>query len=93
MRSENEIVFGSKSVVLDKYPPTKDYVRTTQHLGGYILRPSEYDSTSTKFFMLFHADLNLPGPRFISNLASKFKPKLMKDKIENLKAAIQKIDI
>jgi hypothetical protein len=40
--------------------------------------------------MLFHADLNLPGPKFMGNLASKFKPKFMVQKIENLKEGIRK---
>jgi len=91
-RGDNEVVFGSTGAVHGKYPPTKAYVRTHQYVGGYMLRPSDSDPAHTKFSMLFHADLNLSGPRLLTNLAGKFKPKFMLQKIENLKAAIAKFD-
>jgi len=93
VRSENEIIFGSTGTVHPDYPPTKGYVRTHQFLGGYVLRPSDSNPGHTKFHMLFHADLNLPVPRFIGNVVAKFKPDLMVKKTDNLKEAIQKFDI
>uniref|UniRef100_A0A915E7E0 START domain-containing protein n=1 Tax=Ditylenchus dipsaci TaxID=166011 RepID=A0A915E7E0_9BILA len=88
-----EVVFGSTGAVHKDYPPTKAYVRTHQHVGGYKLLPDESNPAHTKFYMLFHADLNLPGPRLLSSIAGKFKPKFMLQKIDNLQAAIAKFDI
>jgi len=93
MRRENELVFGSTGASHVDYPPAKGYVRTHQFLGGYVLRPSDAKHGHIKFHMLFHADLNLPVPRFIGNVLVKFKPDLMVKKTENLKGAIQKFDI
>jgi len=92
-RGKDEIIFGSTGTSHPDYPPIKGYVRTHQFLGGYVLRPSDSKPGHTKFHMLFHADLNLPVPRFIGNLLAKFKPDLMVKKTESLKEAIQKFDI
>jgi len=92
-RSGNEIIVGSTGTTHGDYPHIKDYVRTHQTLGGYLMRPSDMKPGHTKFHMLFHADLNLPVPRFLGNLIAKFKPDLMVKKTESLKEAIQKFDI
>jgi len=93
VRRENEIIIGSTGTSHADYLPAKGYVRTHQFLGGYLLRPSDSKPGHTKFHMLFHADLNLPVPRFIGNVLAKFKPDLMVKKTESLKEAIQKFDI
>ena len=41
----------------------------------------------------FHADLNLPVPRFIGAIFAKFKPDLMVKKAEALQDAIKKFNI
>ena len=44
--------------------------------------------------MLFHADLNFPGPKILTSYAThKFKPKLMTQKIQALTEAVEKFDI
>ncbi|KAH7720820.1 START domain protein [Aphelenchoides avenae] len=92
VRKENgDVVFGSTSTTHAQYLPVKGYVRTLQHLGGYVLQPT--GGGATRFSMLFHADLNLPGPRFLSSVADRFKPKLMVEKVANLRAAIAKIPL
>ncbi|KAH7709786.1 hypothetical protein AAVH_22944 [Aphelenchoides avenae] len=45
-------------------------------------------ATSSRFSMVFHADLNLPGPRFFSSVADRFKPKLMVEKVNKMRTAI-----
>jgi len=92
-RQPDEVIFGCCSTTHAKFPPNKAYVRTHQYLGGYVFRPCDSNPDHTKFHMLFHADLNLPGPKLVSNLASKFKPKFMIQKVDNLKLGIQKFDI
>jgi len=93
VRGKDELVFGATSTLHADYPPCKDYVRTHQYLGGYFIRPCDSKEKHLKFHMLFHADLNMAGPRFISTVASKFKPRLMAQKAENLLKAIDKFDI
>lgn len=91
LRKENgDVVFGSTSTTHAQFPPAKGYVRTHQHLGGYVMQPM---GERTRFLMLFHADLNLPGPRFLSSVADRFKPKLMVEKINNLRAAIASVQL
>ncbi|KAI1728275.1 START domain-containing protein [Ditylenchus destructor] len=93
MRRTDEVTYGMTSVAHASCPPGKSHVRTHAYLGGYVLRPDDNNPNHTKFHMLFHADLNLPGPKLISNVAAKFKPKFMIQKIDNLKAGIKKFDI
>lgn len=57
------------------------------------MKPNQAVPASTDFSMLFHADLNLSVPRFVSSLVDRFKPKLMAEKIGNLRKAIDKFDI
>jgi len=92
-RRENEVVFGSTGGTHANYPPCKGFVRTHQYLGGYVMRPDDSDPGHTKFYMLFHADLNIGGPRFLANMLAKFKPTLMMQKMDNLKEAITQFDI
>jgi len=93
MRNNNELTFGATSAIHGDYPPSKHYVRSHQYLAGYFMRPCDKNQNNTKFHMIYHADVNLPGPRFISTLTSKFKPMQMAKKIENLRNAIYKFDI
>ncbi|KAI1714584.1 START domain-containing protein [Ditylenchus destructor] len=93
LRSENEIVFGSTSTVHGNYPPSNQYVRSHQHIGGYMLRPSDSDPDQTKFHMVFHADLNLSGGFVASKLVGMFKPNMMLKKMDNLRGAIQNFEI
>lgn len=58
-----------------------------------MLQPCESNSSYTKFHMLFHADLNLSGPKILTNMITKLKPRLMCQKLENLKKAINIFDI
>ncbi|KAH7709788.1 START domain protein [Aphelenchoides avenae] len=91
LRKPNGVVaFGSTGTTHAEYPPIKGYVRTQLHLGGYLFEPLE-DGKSTRFSMIFHADLNLPGPRFFSSVADRFKPKLMVEKVNNMRTAIATI--
>jgi hypothetical protein len=87
------MIFGSTGTTHPQYPPVKGYVRTRQHLGGYYMKPNVADSSSTDFSMLFHADLNLSAPRFVASLVDRFKPKLMAEKVGNLRKAIVKFDV
>ncbi|KAH7725323.1 START domain protein [Aphelenchoides avenae] len=73
LRKDNgDVVFGAVGTTHADYPPAKGYVRTHQYLGGYVLQP--LDAETARFSMIFHADLNLPGPRFLSSMADRFKP-------------------
>lgn len=85
------MVFGAVGITHANFPPAKGYVRTHQYLSGYVLQP--LDEKSTRFSMLFHADLNLPGPRFLSSVADRFKPWLMSSKVANLRAAIANVPV
>lgn len=51
-RSGNEIIIGSTGTTHPDYLPIKDYVRTHQTLGGYLMRPSDEKPGHTKFHML-----------------------------------------
>uniref|UniRef100_A0A914CYK4 START domain-containing protein n=1 Tax=Acrobeloides nanus TaxID=290746 RepID=A0A914CYK4_9BILA len=93
LRKDDKLIFGLTSTTHPQYPPVKGYVRTQHHLGGYYMKPNPADSSSTDFSMLLHADLNLSAPRFLSSLVDRFKPKLMAEKIGNLRKAIVKFDI
>jgi len=93
MRNNDELTFGATSAIHGDYPPSKQYVRSHQYLAGYFMRPCDTHKNHTKFHMIIHTDVNLPGPRFISTLTSKFKPRIMAKKIENLRDAIYKFDI
>lgn len=92
-RRPNEVVFGSTGATHSDFPTAKGYVRTHQYLGGYVLRPCDSNPSHTKFHMLFHADLNLSGPKLLSCMVAKFKPRLMCQKIDNLKKAVDIFDI
>jgi len=84
------IVFGATGTTHAAYPPTKGYVRTHQYIGGFVLKP--IDDNNTAVTLVFHADLNLPGPKLFSSFADKFKPKLMIENIRNLREAAKKLN-
>lgn len=69
------------------FPVRPKYVRTNQYLSGYVIYPEENENQCT-FKVLFHADLNIAGPKLMSNIVEMVKPKMMCDKIKNLKKAL-----
>lgn len=52
VRSADEIIIASTGTTHGDYPAIKDYVRTHQCLGGYLMRPSDEKPGHTKFHML-----------------------------------------
>ena len=84
----DKIVLGSCGSSHGQYPPSKTHVRTHQYIGGYIIEP--LPDGRSRFTMIFHADLNLPGPKLIASLADRFKPRLMMENINDLKNGIEK---
>lgn len=86
-------MFGSTGTSHSGYVPSKSFIKTHQHLSGYVLRPCDSNPAHTKFHMLFHADLNLSGPKMLTNVAVKFKPRLMCQKLDNLRKAVEEYDI
>ncbi|KAI1733233.1 START domain-containing protein [Ditylenchus destructor] len=93
LRSENEVVFGTTSTVHASHPPNNQYVRSHQHIGGYMLRPGDSDPNHTKFHMVFHADLNLSGGFVANKFVGMFKPNMMLKKMDDLRGAIQNFEI
>ncbi|CAD5218518.1 unnamed protein product [Bursaphelenchus okinawaensis] len=87
-QEDGSVVMGSTSTDYPKCGPQDGFVRTRQFLGGYYLKPQ--GESSTKFMMVFCADLNLPIPRFLSNMVAKLKPRLMVEKAKNLTKAVNK---
>ncbi|KAH7718848.1 START domain protein [Aphelenchoides avenae] len=93
LRKANGVVaYGTTGTTHGQYPAVKGYVRTHLHLGGYLFEPLD-DGKLTRFSMIFHADLNLPGPRWFSSVADRFKPKLMIEKVNNMRTAIATIHL
>ncbi|KAK0393927.1 hypothetical protein QR680_000474 [Steinernema hermaphroditum] len=72
-------------------PPSKQFVRTTQYLGGY--RLVQLDENRVEFSMLFHADLKLSVPRLMNNILTGLKAKLMIEKADNLRKAVKNVSI
>uniref|UniRef100_A0A7E4VAX7 START domain-containing protein n=1 Tax=Panagrellus redivivus TaxID=6233 RepID=A0A7E4VAX7_PANRE len=87
-RSHNRVMFASCGTSHGSTPATRNYTRTHQYIGGYIL--DVVSDTSTRVTMIFHADLNLPGPKIMTSLADRFKPKLMLDNARALRSGIKK---
>ncbi|CAD5225778.1 unnamed protein product [Bursaphelenchus xylophilus] len=87
-QDDGSVIMGSTGTEHGKWGPQEGFVRTKQYLGGYYFRP--IDENNTKFMMIFCADLNLPIPRFISNMVAKLKPRLMVEKARNLAKAVNK---
>jgi hypothetical protein len=88
VRTPDRIVFGSCGTSHNSYPPSKAYVRTHQYVGGYVIE--RLPNLRSRFTIIFHADLNLPGPKLIASLADRFKPRLMIENVNGLKAGIEK---
>ena len=88
VRTPDRIVFGSCGTSHSGFPPSKAYVRTHQYVGGYIIE--RLPQLRSRFTIIFHADLNLPGPKLIASLADRFKPRLMIENVKGLKAGIEK---
>jgi hypothetical protein len=88
VRTDNRIIFASCGTSHSSYPPSKTYVRTHQYVGGYVIE--KLDDNRSRFTIIFHADLNLPGPKLISSLADRFKPRLMIENVKGLKVGIDK---
>lgn len=86
---DGTVIFAATGTTHGSYPPLKNYVRTHQYIGAYILEVES--EIVTKVTMIFHADLNLPGPKFLASFADRFKPKLMIDTIRNMKKAAKTI--
>jgi len=86
-KEENFIYVSSVGTTHPDFPVCTKYVRTHQHLGGYVIYPEENENQCT-FKMLFHADLNIAGPKLMSSIVDMVKPKVMTEKIRQLKKAL-----
>jgi hypothetical protein len=88
VRTDDRIIFASCGTCHSGYPPSKAYVRTHQYVGGYVIE--RLGNERSRFTIIFHADLNLPGPKIISSLADRFKPRLMIENVKGLKTGIDR---
>uniref|UniRef100_A0A914Y7E4 START domain-containing protein n=1 Tax=Panagrolaimus superbus TaxID=310955 RepID=A0A914Y7E4_9BILA len=88
VRTPERIIFASCGTSHNEYPPSKAHVRTHQYVGGYIIE--RLPNLRSKFTIIFHADLNLPGPKLISSLADRFKPRLVIENVKGLKEGIER---
>uniref|UniRef100_A0AC35EX86 START domain-containing protein n=1 Tax=Panagrolaimus sp. PS1159 TaxID=55785 RepID=A0AC35EX86_9BILA len=88
VRTPDRIVFGSCGTSHNSYPPSKAYVRTHQYVGGYVIE--RLPNLRSRFTIIFHADLTLPGPKLFASLADRLKARLMIHHSKRLKGGIKK---
>jgi hypothetical protein len=51
------------------------------------------DRHVVRFQMVFHADLQLPGPKLLTSIVDSLKPRLMIDKLKHLRQAIHNLHV
>jgi len=88
----NCIYLSSVGTTHPDFPVCTKYVRTHQYVSGYIIYPDENENQCT-FKMLFHADLNIPGPKLMSSIVDMVKPKMMTEKIKQLRKALVNMQV
>ncbi|CAJ0567214.1 unnamed protein product, partial [Mesorhabditis spiculigera] len=85
------VIAAARSVNLDSVPEVKDHVRTSQHLGGYVIK--DLGEGKIQFEMYFHGDLKIGGISLVKSLIETIKPKIMVDLAKNLRKSIKKVPV